>query len=60
MKINEELKNNILNYIYNLGEISIAEIFDEIIKNNAIKLDFKEPDPDNMLDVAEEEKVQTD
>ena len=48
MKINEELKNNILNYIYNLGEISIAEIFDEIIKNNAIKLDFNEPDPYNM------------
>ncbi len=60
MEINEELKNNILNYIYNLGEISIAEIFDEIIKNKAIKLDFKQPDPDNMLDVAEEEKVQTD
>lgn len=61
MIIDEELKNNIIKYFCNFdGEVPILEIVEEILKNKAIKLDFKKPDPDNMLDVAEEEKIQGD
>ena len=36
------------------------EIMEETLKKKAILLEFKQPDPDNMLDVEESEKIESD
>lgn len=39
---------------------STLEIMEEALRKKAIILDFKEPDPDDMLDVEESEKIESD
>lgn len=57
----EDMKEAILQDILMHGEkISIEETIKKAIEYKARILEFTEPDPNDMLDVAEEEEIQTD